>query len=245
MQVLVKLKFEILLTLNYNLKDTESAIKNRLKKLLSKLKGCKFVTSLVLVFKKIESQDKTKFHNFHSSSKAEIIINESEIDDVFESIYSAIISNIQKSLGEGKGSSWIIDSVIDHTIRISEYNLWAGSTYTKLHKELDYPRKGLINIQNGDDNECFKWSIVRYLKPANHHPPRITKAEKDFAKKLDFKNIKLSMKIGDIHKIVKQNSISISVLVHENKEKHPIYVSKKYCEEKHVDLLLIGKQGKR
>ena len=53
------------------------------------------------------------------------------------------------------------------------------------------------------------------------------------------------MKIGDIHKIVKQNSISISVLVHENKEKHPIYVSKKYCEEKHVDLLLIGKQGKR
>ena len=32
---------------------------------------------------------------------------------------------------------------------------------------------------------------------------------------------------------------------YENKEKHPIYVSKKCCEDKHVDLLLIGEEGKR
>ena len=39
---------------------------------------------------------------------------------VFESTYSTIISNIQKSLG--KGSVRIIDSVIDHNIIISKYN---------------------------------------------------------------------------------------------------------------------------
>ena len=33
-------------------------------------------------------------------SNAEIIINQSDIDDVFESIYTTIISNIQKSLGK-------------------------------------------------------------------------------------------------------------------------------------------------
>ena len=74
--------------------------------------------TLVLAFKKIENKDKTKFNNFYSSSKAEIIINESDIDNLFESIYSAIISNIQKSLGKGSGR--IIDSVIDHTISISK-----------------------------------------------------------------------------------------------------------------------------
>ena len=26
-------------------------------------------------------------------------------------------------------------------------------------KGIDRPRKGLINIQNTDDNECRKWSI--------------------------------------------------------------------------------------
>ena len=60
---------------------------------------------------------------------------------------------------------------------------------------------------------------------------------------LDFKDIKFPVKIRDIHKIEKKNSISISVCGNENKEKHPIYVSKKCCEEKHVDLLLIGKEG--
>ena len=63
-------------------------------KILSELR------ELVLVFKNIERKDKIKFDNFYSSSKAEIIINKSDIDDVFESIYSTIISNIQKSLGK-------------------------------------------------------------------------------------------------------------------------------------------------
>ena len=53
------------------------------------------------------------------------------------------------------------------------------------------------------------------------------------------------MEVRDIHKIKKKNSIGISVFGYENKEKHPIYVLKKYCEEKHVDLLAIGKEGKR
>ena len=68
------------------------------------------------MFQKIESEDKTKYDNFYSSPKAEIIINESGID-VFKLIYTTIITNIQKSLG--KASGWIIDSVIDHAISIS------------------------------------------------------------------------------------------------------------------------------
>ena len=32
---------------------------------------------------------------------------------------------------------------------------------------------------------------------------------------------------------------------YKNKEKHPIYVSKKSCEEKHFNLLLIEEKGKR
>ena len=90
----------------------------------------------------------------------------------------------------------------------------------------------MINIQNIDDDEYFKWSTVRNLNPTDLDPRRTTKTEKDFAKKLDFKDIKFSVKIRDIHKTERKNSISISVFGYENKEKHPIYVSKKYCEEK-------------
>ena len=66
---------------------------------MTQFKGFKFVTTLALVFKKIESKDETKYDNFYSSSKAEVIINESEIDYVFKSIYTTTIKNIQDSLG--------------------------------------------------------------------------------------------------------------------------------------------------
>ena len=96
------------------LKDIESAIKSKLIELLTQLKGFKLVITLVLVFKKIESKNKTKNGNFYLSSKAEIIIHGSNTDNVFKSIYTTIKTNIGKILG--KGSGWIIDSVIDHTI---------------------------------------------------------------------------------------------------------------------------------
>ena len=40
--------------------DTESTIKSKLIELLTQLKGFEFVATLVLVFKKIKSKDKTK-----------------------------------------------------------------------------------------------------------------------------------------------------------------------------------------
>ena len=72
------------------------------------------MTTLVLIFKKIESEDKTKYETFYSHSKVEIIINESDNNHVFQSIYTASITKIQKYLG--KGSDWITDAVIDHNI---------------------------------------------------------------------------------------------------------------------------------
>ena len=79
---------------------------------MSQLKGFKFVTTLVLVFKNIESKDKTKYGNSYSSSKAEIVINESDIDDVFQSIYATIATNIQESLGKVQAGLFIQSLII-------------------------------------------------------------------------------------------------------------------------------------
>ena len=64
----------------------------------------------------------------------------------------------------------------------------AGSSYVNLPKEFDHTKKILINVQNTDDNECFKCCWVRYLNPADHNPRIIIKPDKDFLKILDFKD---------------------------------------------------------
>ena len=121
--------------------------------------------------------------------------------DVLQSIFTTIITNMQKSLG--KGSGWIIDSVIDHAITDINHSV-IEIRYTKLPEKLDDPRKGSISVQNTDDNECFKWCLVRYMNSADHTSRRIAKTNKYFAKRLDFK------------------------------VKNLIYVSKQCCEKKNV-----------
>ena len=82
-----------------------------------------------------------------------------------------------------------------------------------------------------DENfySSLKAEIIRYLNLVNRNATRITKPDKEFAKKLDFKDIKFSVKIRDIHKIGKKISLSISVL---GREKHQTHVSKKFCDGK-------------
>ena len=48
------------------------------------------MTTFALDLKKIDSDDKTNYTTFYSNSKTETFLNESEIDDVFESIYTNI-----------------------------------------------------------------------------------------------------------------------------------------------------------
>ena len=85
------------------LKDIESTIKSKLMDLLTQLKGFKFMTTIVLVLKKVKKDDKTKYDTSYSHSKREPIFNRNDIDDGFKSIYITIISNIQESLGKCSG----------------------------------------------------------------------------------------------------------------------------------------------
>ena len=84
-------------------KDAESAIKNKLRNGLYELRVFKLVTTLVLEFSTIENDDETKYSTFYSNSKAETTVNESNtsIADIFESIYITVISNIRKFVAKG------------------------------------------------------------------------------------------------------------------------------------------------
>ena len=93
------------------------------------------------MFKKIRNDRKAKLAPFIQTQKQKQLLMKVTrlFDDLFESIYTTIISNILNS---------IIDSVIDLIINISKYNTVTGSSYIKLPKELDHPKKYLINVND-------------------------------------------------------------------------------------------------
>ena len=83
---------EILNPLNpsVQLRNTEFAIENKLKNLLNKLRGFKFVITLVLKLRKTVNEKEAKYSN----SNSKIVIHSTYIDSVFESIYSTIFTKI-------------------------------------------------------------------------------------------------------------------------------------------------------
>ena len=61
-----------------HLKNTKSAIKNKLKYLLSEYREFIYVTTLVIEFEKIERDDATKNCTLDPNPKAETVINEGD-----------------------------------------------------------------------------------------------------------------------------------------------------------------------
>ena len=75
------------------------------------------------------------------NSKAETTIHDSDIDIMFETMYTTIMTNIRKF--QAKGSGWTINSVIEQNINVSKHKLLSGSSYIRLQKELNHSIKGL------------------------------------------------------------------------------------------------------
>lgn len=88
------------------------------------------MTTLFLQFGKIEGNDEAKCRIFYWSKTP---INESDVDDVFESIDSTIISKTCKIFQK---KFWL-----DQIFNISKYKPLSGSSYIKLPKETDHPKK--------------------------------------------------------------------------------------------------------
>ena len=141
-----------------------------------------------------------------------------------------------------EGSVWAINSILQHQLAISKISPWEGRSYFPLPKELRNPMKELINIQN-EDNECFRWCLVKYLNPVNKKSAKIRNVDKEFTKKLNFKRVKFPVHKKVYAKIESQISISVNVFGYEDKIPYRFYTSKPTFE-KHVGLLLLSNSEK-
>ena len=216
------------------LQNTIKSVEYHIVKMLTSMKGLKFVETLRVTFKKMV-KDKTEYKTAHFNSKPQTIINNVEIPEALQSSKQQILNMIAQWVSEGSG--WTIQSVDNHYLNIVQYQPMKGSSYIKLPQELRNGKKGLINMKN-EDNECFRWCHIRHLNPQDTNPQRIKKTDKEYINQLDYTGIEFPVTTKQYNKIEKQNEININVFGYENKQLYPIFVSKeKYNRQ--MNLLLI------
>ena len=220
------------------LQESRKAIEYLFNNQLKISKGFKYVETLQVKFIKFSNGQKTEKNGFFNS-KADLIINNNNIQSSLQISKQHILNIISQWVSEGSG--WTVESIESHHLNIANYSPLKGSSYIELPPEIK-KSKGLINIKN-EDNECFRWCHIRHLNPQNKNPQRITKTDKNFIKQLDYSNIEFPVTVKQINKIEKQNNIRINLFGYEEKQKFPIHISQEKFQD-HLELLLINKDKK-
>ena len=176
-----------------------------------------------------------KFY-FHSTLK--IILENTDVEEVFYEMVDEIESAIQKT-ENAEGSGWILESIINIELHTAEWNPLNAGSYMELPTYLKN-KKAIINMKNQDD-KCFLWCVLRALNPVEKHKERV---DKDLISKqdtLNMKGIKYPVSFRDNDRFESLNSnISITVLGYNEDEKvYPLRVSNYTGCEHDIILILL------
>ena len=176
-----------------------------------------------------------KFY-FHSAIK--IILENTDVEEVFNEMVDEIETAIQRT-ENAEGSGWVLESIIDIKLHTANWDPLNAGSYIELPTYLKN-KKAIINMKN-QDNECFKWCVLRALNPVVKNKERV---DRDLISKqdtLNMKGIKYPVSLRDIDRFEKLNpNISITVLGYDEKEKvYPLRVSEYTGCEHDIILMLI------
>ena len=155
-------------------------------------------------------------------------------------IYNTFIQTIEERIQNfnQRGSNWRFQRVLFLDVHFTDFIPLRGSTFLPLPRKIA-TKKAVINMKN-DNDQCFKWSVVRALNPVEKNSERITKEIKDQSERLDWSGLKFPVKLDHIVIFEKFNpSISINVFGFEDRVVYPLQLSKSKSEQT-INLLLIS-----
>ena len=218
------------------LNNTKKQIIKLLMRLLKDKRGFKFNITLKVRLLK-HSENGVIYREPYFNAGPFTVTNSDQISEAIDNAIERILELIAVWLSEGSG--WLFELVLLHNINIVSYFPLRGTSYIKLPVELRHPMKSFVNPKN-EDNRCFLWCHNRYLNPLKKDPQRITKADRESVKQLDYTGVTFPVTIKDMKKIEKQNQININVFGYHQKtrETYPIRISEANFPD-HIELLWI------
>ncbi|CAG8570359.1 20463_t:CDS:2, partial [Gigaspora rosea] len=182
------------------------------------------------------------------------IIREDRINATIEKGYNEIIDQIEDEVLQESGWSFVRAEEV--FLEISAFRPLQGSSYLPLPEALDKPQLGIINPQNRDDNECFKWCISAYHTreeaiKANRKPPHLNEIRRlrRNANIANFEGIKFPATLHDIDKFEESNpNYAINIFKPFYREAFgkikvdidPLHISERNYQVEHmIDLLYL------
>ena len=163
--------------------------------------------------------------------------DENKLFDKIIARIGEVLANFQRS-----GSNWVFVSINQLEIHMADWKPISGSSYIPLPPKIKNKR-AVINMKN-EDNQCFKWCVVRALNPIEKNSERITKELKDQSERLNWSGLRFPVDLKQIKIFEKFNPfISINVFGFED-DVYPLRIPKTKMRI-NIDLLLISDEEKQ
>ena len=179
---------------------------------------------------------------FHSKD-LKLVLEETDVSELYNEMAEEIEEEIQK-VQEAEGSGWQFLNVIELVLHTTRWDPINAGSYTDLPEALKN-KHAIINMKNQDE-ECFKWCVLRALYPKDKNAERIDKDLKSKQDTLNMKGIRYPVNFRDIDRFESQNpEISITILGYNKDERvYPLKISRYTGCEHDITLLLI-KDGEK
>ena len=161
-----------------------------------------------------------------------------------DKILIEILSSIDNF--SSRGSNWCLSRIIHFSLTFAPFRPTQGSSFIKTPSKIK-AKKAIINVQNRHDNFCFLYSILAALYPVDSkRGPHRTHHYKHHLNEFNTKGLSFPLAVSDVHKFERLNSAySISVLVYEQRQLIPLYLSPHRDRQHTIQLLLLSDGQKR
>ena len=178
---------------------------------------------------------------FHS--KIKLVLEGTDESELYDEMVEEIEEEIQK-VQEAEGSGWKYEKVIKLVLHTTRWDPINAGSYIELPEVLKN-KHAIINMKNQDE-ECFKWCVLRALYPKDKNAERIDKDLKSKQDTINMKGIRYPVNFRDIDRFESQNlEISITILGYNKDERvYPLKISRCTGCEHDITLLLL-KDGEK
>ena len=179
---------------------------------------------------------------FHSKD-LKLVLEGTDESELYNEMKEEIEEEIQK-VQEAEGSGWQFLNVIKLVLHTTRWDPINAGSYIDLPEALKN-KHAIINMKNQDE-ECFKWCVLRALYPKDKNAERIDKDLKSKQDTINMKGIRYPVNFRDIDRFESQNpEISITILGYNKDERvYPLKISRCTGCEHDITLLLL-KDGEK
>ena len=220
------------------LTDAKPAITN----IFNSNRNIKTILYLYVLMSQGEKMEEFAFH----SKGLKLILMETYENEIYDEMTEEIIEEMLKAQ-DAVGSGWRFERVIKMVLHTTRWDPINAGSYIELPEVLKN-KHAIINMKNQDE-ECFKWCVLRALNPKNNHPERIDSDLKSKQDSINMDGIRYPVNFRAIDRFEHLNpNISISVLGYNKEERvYPLRISKctKHTKRKHDIVLLLIKDGEK